>query len=304
MFDAHSATVTGPDGSTLQFVNAERLRGVEPTRITMRCRSAGPDWPVMIHPLRRNQHPTGRGMRPVPLRWQIDHGECLALWQEEGNCGLPDADRWDCLRQFVEDALLAWPDCLQTGPAPVSLYLVGGWYDGEWCGDVSQRLLSAPRRDREPSGDPVPWVPYRPAPRWIAAGPGTAVKKHRADNPDIRFYDAGYTVHTELVSDRSFKSYRVEYSEPGFVLRFQGTANSMNGSGAPVPDDEPDQPASATPPSGLSLWRRVRDALEGGLRDGEEGEMMGGFAFDRWFPEIKRRTAWGIAPTDFGIHHN
>lgn len=301
-FDQRTATLTGPDGSTLELVKVEHARGIEPMRILMRCRSAGLDWPVVVEPLRREPTNGPPGLRPTLSQWQVDHARCLNLWQAEGHVGLPEEARWDCLRQFIEDALLSWPDCPQTGPAPVSIALRGGWYEGEWHGLRLTRLLSAPRLDLKRAGSVVPWLPYAASPRWIAQGEERAVEKHRADDERVRFYDAGYTETIEYRDGTTQRNYFVEYAEPGFVLRFSGTAKAMSGSGAIV--DGVQGEASVEPPEGLARWRAVRDALEGGLREWEWVEMRGGYIFDRFHSDIKRRAGLETTPDDFGMHPN
>jgi hypothetical protein len=301
-FDERTATLTGPDGSTLELVKVEHGRGIEPVRILMRCRSAGFDWPVVVEPLRREPMNGPPGLRPTLSQWHIDHALCLKLWQDEGHSGLPEEARWDCLRQFIEDALLSWPDCPQTGPAPVSISLRGGWYEGEWQAVCLTRLLSAPRLDLKRGVSVVPWLPYATAPRWIAKGEERAVEKHRRDDERVRFYDSGYTETIAYSDGTTQRNYFVEYAEPGFVLRFPGTAKAMWGSGKLV--DGAEGEGAVEPPTGLARWRAVRDALEGGLREWEWVEMRSGYIFDRFHPDIKRRTGLQTTPDDLGIHPN
>jgi hypothetical protein len=85
------------------------------------------------------------------------------------------------MRQFVEDAILSWPDCPATGYAPQQLITSGGYYDGEWRGTELVRTLGRPYHFSEfpPGQDPEekvykperhaitgPWTDYRPQQRW------------------------------------------------------------------------------------------------------------------------------------------
>lgn len=168
-FDAERARLAF-GGRALAFERA--LDSAKPT-ILLRCIDGELSWPVVVEQSRHHYH---------QLRsWSIDHEASLAHWRDQSRGDLPDAEQWDCMRQFVEDALLSWPDCAATGYAPQQLLATGGYYDGAWRGPELLRILERPYRFYEfppgqdasdkvykPERDPVtgPWSDYRSQQRW------------------------------------------------------------------------------------------------------------------------------------------
>jgi hypothetical protein len=58
-------------------------------------------------------------------------------------------------------------------------------------------------------------------------------------------------------------------------------------------------PASDVELPDLQLWRRLRDAAEGGLRSGESVKVIGGYFFDRLYTDSVRITALSAEIEDF-----
>lgn len=170
-FDPEQARLSH-DGRVLAFEH--RLDpGPDGPRVLLRCKDGDLDWPLIAEQSRHRYH---------ELRtWSIDHQASLSQWRSETGRDLSDPDGWDCMRQFIEDAVLSWPDCAATGYAPQQLATAGGFYDGEWRGSALVRTLERPYwmyefppgpspddKVRKPEREPVtgPWTVYRPQQRW------------------------------------------------------------------------------------------------------------------------------------------
>ena len=324
-FDAARGILTGPDGSTLELQAITEPHCLAPRRLLLRCRSHGLDWPVLVE--RRDRQPPHAWayQNQTISRWRIDHQACLHAWQAEGHAGLPDPQAWDCLRQFLEDALLSWGDGPAAGPAPQSLLTSGGWYDGVWRGDEFQRLLTRKQlvgADR-PEPDQVPWQPYRPdeawqrqewtpadvadlASAWCGPTPEKTVplpftKVSSGANP-ARLWASGYRLTGHR--DEWSRSDLVDFTDNGQHVRLVGAryrlhATRMIEVGPDSPPLEPDgqmrrYDANAIRPTGLALWRRLRNACESTLEPGEQCRVEGIYVFDRCYPMGLRITALGL----------
>jgi hypothetical protein len=170
-FDPVAGSLVGPDGSSLTLEKRYDDGLLTPRRLRLRCRSAGLEWPVMV--TRRDQRAEHAfGARPQSQnRWLVDHHAALEAWRGEGHRGLPDADRWDAMRQFLEDALLSWGDGRAAGPVVQSVETYGGWYGGQWRGRRLRRLMSRPQALHTPAATQA-WTPYPASARPGSGTPG------------------------------------------------------------------------------------------------------------------------------------
>src|SRR5215210_1832535 len=134
-FDPNRARLDGPAGKVLAFDRSLEATAEGP-RVLLRCTANGLVWPVVVQQAMHRRHQ----YRP----WSIDHDACLAMWRSETGSDLPNAADWDCLRQFVEDALISWGDTDASGPAPQRLVTSGGNYDGLWRGAELVRTVDRP----------------------------------------------------------------------------------------------------------------------------------------------------------------
>ncbi|MEL7453646.1 MAG: hypothetical protein AAGJ50_09785 [Pseudomonadota bacterium] len=329
-FDPQGGALTAPDGSVLSLERAAPARGLFPSQLHFRCRHAGIDWPVIVR--REDQRPKKtQSSSPSGLlcRWVVDHDQCLSVWHDEGHVGFPDYSTWDCLRQFVEEAILSWGDGPAAGPAPQSLLTIGGWYDGIWRKGEFKRLMSRPFKDRAGFSGEV-WAPYEPAARWVSKGPiwrpveydrapayqplpsPPSMQKHRADDEYLRFFSSGFA--TRRV-DRGEVLKRVDFVdllEADDHLRVIGNRRQIQVT--KVLRLNPDQSAgqnygeypwpkdSEFENADLHLCRSLRDAAEGGLRNGESATIAGCYLFNTRYDRTLRVTALGTDPIDFDYH--
>ena len=330
-FDAVHGSLTSPDGSVLNLESATPSHGAILSKLFFRCRHAGLDWPVIVR--RDDQRPdliSWSWPTQLQSRWVIDHDECLSAWHGEGHAGFPDYELWDCLRQFLEDAILTWGDGPAAGPAPQSLATTSGWYNGSWRGREFKRLMSRPLHTDQATGNEH-WESYLPAARWQSKGPiwqrqeacrsanqygpptpPPAFEKFREDSSGIRFLASGYAVRWVDRGEIEQRMDFADYLESGRQYRLRGNRERFYTTAFLTPDNgEPsanELEKLAWPRNGefervdLALWRRFRDAAEGGLRDGESVTLAGGYFFNACYTRTLRITALGVEPKDFDYH--
>ncbi len=326
-FDATNGILTAPNGSTLAVQKIDEMLGLFPTRLMFRCNAYGLDWPVLIR--RVDQRPPGDvswAYSPQLLsRWHIDHGECLEAWKREGHTGLPDPNSWDAMRQFIEEGILSWGDGPAAGPAPQSLATSGGWYDGKWRGTEFQRLLGRPIRSGNISRTDD-WYPHAAAARWhrtdttpidqadVVNSPYSAAKeptvpfsKIKHDSSQESLFASGFISRSRREDHTRYNL--VDYHGAEGQFRLGGTRSRLESGGLIRLDKNTsatnDHGELAWPPKsmiqqpGLGLWRDLRDAAEGGLRDGETMTVVGGYFFDRFYADSLRITALSARVKDF-----
>jgi hypothetical protein len=324
-FDPRSAALYAPDGSSLALESTTDWLGLAPRKLRLRCRLGGLDWPVLVH--RLDRRPEGSwDYRPQLLsRWLIDHDECLGAWRGEGHAGRPPAHLWDAMRQFIEEAILSWGDSMPAGPAPQSLATRGGWYEGQWRGPEFQRLLARPisperiaRTDR--------WRPFTPARLWrrtdatppdhveepsgyglCETGPPVPYEKLSDGNPSARLFASAYIVMQQREEQTRYDL--LDYVDEQDSVRLGGSHRRMASAGmiridanTPLADVGGKMPWPAreqVEEPGLDLWRRLRDAREGGLREGETTTLYGGYFLDRLYADSIRCTTLGGTIEDF-----
>jgi hypothetical protein len=326
-FDPRTGSLFAPDGSSLVLETASDWLGVTPRRLRLRCRSAGLDWSVLVSRIDRRPSGTWDYRQQTMSRWSIDHDQFRQAWRREGHDGLPDPDAWDRLRQFVEEAVLSWGDGPAAGPAPQSLATSGGWYEGKWRGGEFRRLLARPI-DTDRGSRTDKWQPYVAGREWrrtddipatrqdpISSGyasagagaPFVPFEKVALGPAPARLFASGFILtHSR---DEARRTDLVDYCDESDHVRLAGLRTvlctaSLVRAGAPMPQiDENGRvkhpPYEAIEAPGLSLWRRLRDAGEGGLREGEIGQVAGGYVFDRFYGDALRITALGAEIEDF-----
>lgn len=328
-FDATQGIIHAPDGSSLAVVRVEERLGVTPTRLSMRCRSSGIDWPIIIRRIDRRPKLSKWASEPhLMSRWQIDHEECLEAWRREGHADLPDPDAWDTMRQFIEEAILSWGDGIKGGPAPQSLATSGGWYDGQWRSSEFRRLLARPIRTGRIAKTDA-WSPYLPAAPWQYSDNQQAEPLNlsgddyaRSKEPLVFFAKtSGGDAPAHLSSSGAIIRYNreeqtvrrlVDFHDSGDHVRLGGTRHALATAGIlRIDKDEsatgqlttfPWPPASDIELPNLQLWRRLRDAAEGGLLQGEAVTVTGGYFFDRFYSDSLRITALSADFDDFDYH--
>lgn len=312
-FDRERALLTGPDGERLVF---ERLLAphVDGDSILFRCIRGDLDWPVIV---RQSRH-RFQELRP----WRVDHDACLAMWRSETGRDLPDPDEWDCLRQFLEDALLSWSDCDLTGIAPQQLIATGGFYDGRWRGDELTRTLIRPFHYDETVRDPDvgDWSAYRPQAIWRRTDdlpPDLPERNYSSYSyvyarggdaePPIAFAKMAIQGRARLAAstywiivhrDEAERHDHADYSDGRERLRFQGVRSNFElgrvwSLDANAPSDGKWNPSKAQQlRPDIATWRKLRDAAESGLRPGEDVTLSGAWIFDRFFAGFAtRKTA-------------
>lgn len=327
-FSVAHGVLTAPDGSSLAVEHVDEMLGLTPTRLRMRCRASGLDWPVVVRRIdRRASKPAiSWAYQPQLLsRWQIDHDECLRAWRREGHSGLPDPDAWDAMRQFIEEGVLSWGDGPAAGLAPQSLATSGGWYDGEWRGAEFRRLLARPIETGKVAKTDA-WQPYVPAGRWhrtdatlidqpepaetsysMQKGSAVPFTKIKDDGSRDQLSARGFT--DRHARDTYTRRDLVDYHGSSDHVRLGGTLRHLASTGI-VRLDTNAQAADEKgrfawpPPSiielpGLNLWRSLRDAAEGGLQAGEAMTVIGGYFFDRLYADSLRITALSAEIDDF-----
>ena len=325
-FDPEHGILTAPNGAALAIQQIDEMLGLTPTRLRLRCQAFGLDWPILVRRIDRRPHTISWAYEPQLLsRWHIDHQECLEAWRREGHKGLPDPGAWDAMRQFVEEGILSWGDGRAGGPAPQSLATNGGWYDGKWRGAEFQRLLGRPiNSDKIARTDG--WRHYEPAARWHrtdttpteqldpASLSYTRSNEHsvpfnklKDDNPHERLFASGFIIHSSR--DYDTRHDIVDYRGPEGHVRLGGTRDRLVSAGviridenAPVANEHGrfvglSKSMSESP--SLDLWRGLRDAAEGGLRDGESMTVIGGYFLDRLYGNSLRITALSAEIVDF-----
>lgn len=325
-FDAANGIIHAPDGSSLAVEQVDEQLGMIPTRLTLRCRSSGLDWPIVIRRIDRRPKLIEWAYQPQLMsRWQIDHDECLEAWRREGYAGLPDPDAWDTMRQFVEEAILSWGDGIKGGPAPQSLATSGGWYDGQWRGNEFRRLLARPiNTSRFAKTDA--WRPYLPATPWRRSDstpadrpdtprhnqsgpiePPVWFAKMTVGKPPAHLSASGYIIRHSR--EEQYAQHLVDYHGSGDHVRMGGTRSHLATAGILRIDNDkiaagqlekfPWPPPSAIEQPSLQLWRHLRDAAESGLRSGEAVTVTGGYFFDRFYGDSLRVTALSAEIDDF-----
>ena len=308
-FDVDRASLEGPGGQALAFDRSLESTAEGP-KILLRCTANGLDWPIVVQ---QSMH-RRRQYRP----WSIDHDASLALWRSKMGIDLPDAAAWDCLRQFVEDALLSWGDTDSTGPAPQRLITRGGYYDGIWRGPELVRTVDRPLHYQETVEEPVlgPWSDYRPQGQWRRTDslpidlPEREYPNHYGDprykygtsptdtEPPIQFrkemLDGTGSFHASAwhVGHHRDEVFRTDFADyraaDGWVrlaaLRSRvslGRVWELDEDSAAVQKWQPRPSLGAAPP--LALWRSLRDAAQGGLRPGESVTTTGAWIFNRFY---------------------
>jgi hypothetical protein len=295
-FDPSSHRLEGPSGQILRF---ERYLGVRPggDAFLLRCARPGIDWPV---PVVRSKH-----VREKLARWTVDHEEALSLWRSEDGRDLPDAKLWDILRQFLEDALLSWPDSDAVGPAAQEIVEIGGFYDGSWHGPSLIRTITRPMVHEETKPATLaPWIDYRPSTRWARTDdlpyglpersydywqgspePPIAFAK-KALEGDGRLEASVFheSKHRDEVHRTDFADFRANGRHlrvPAVRSRFDLCRVWVSPQASPT---DPAWPMRGDPvPPDLETWRALRDAAESGLRPGEEVTVTGMWLFNRFF---------------------
>ena len=308
-FEPDQGRLQGPGGQVLAFDRTVGRASGGPT-VLLRCTAHGLDWPVIVQQGMHRRHQ----YRP----WNIDHDACLAMWRSETGLDLPDVGDWDCLRQFVEDALLSWGDTDPTGPAPQRLVTSGGYYDGVWRGTELVRTVDRPLHYDETVREPVlgPWSDYRPHERWRRTDslpidlPERRYPNYYGDprykfgfspsetEPPIQFrkekldgtgsfhasaWHASY--HRDELSRTDFADYRAADGWVRLVgVRSQVWLNRVWELDPENAGVEQWQPATWAPgPPSLALWRSLLDASQSGLRPGESVTTSGSWIFNRFF---------------------
>jgi hypothetical protein len=72
--------------------------------------------------------------------WLIDHDQSLLLWQQiRGSGEIPAFGLWHRVNECVVDALLSWPEIDGTGPKPVWVFSMAGWFNGSWSSQIRRR---------------------------------------------------------------------------------------------------------------------------------------------------------------------
>jgi hypothetical protein len=72
--------------------------------------------------------------------WLIDHDQSLLLWQQlRSNGEVPAFGLWRRVNECVVDALLSWPEIDGTGPKPVNVVSMAGWFNGNWSSQIRRR---------------------------------------------------------------------------------------------------------------------------------------------------------------------
>ena len=305
-FDPGRARLEGPAGQALAF-NRSLESTTEGPKFLLRCTHDGLDWPIVVQQAMHRRHQ----YRP----WSLDHEASLAMWRSETGSDLPDAADWDCLRQFVEDALLCWGDTDSTGPAPQRLVASGGFYDGTWRGAELVRTVDRPLHYDETEREPVlgPWSDYRPQQQWRRTDslpidlPDRVYDTYRSDfsrssplesEPPIQFrkenLDGNGSLNASVwtVSYHRDEVYRTDFADyraPDAWVRLIGVRSRFSLGGVWELDEESAaaekwRPASWTPSApSLGLWRSLRDAAQSGLRPGESVTITGAWIFNRFF---------------------
>jgi hypothetical protein len=309
-FDRELARLAGPNGSILTF-ERQLHADTDGVSVLLRCAGAGLEWPVVV---RQGRH-RYQELRP----WRIDHDACLGLWRTETGRDLPEPALWDCMRQFIEDAILSWADCEQTGPAPQRLVTSGGFYDGLWRTAELVRTIDRPlhydETVREP--DTGEWMDYAPVEQWRRADDlPVDLAERRYGEPNYvyggggrdeapipfekeRLSDAARLAASGLsISFHREEAHRADYAD--FVegetrLRVEAVRSTFAlgrvwplGADAPSHGEWNPTKAAAVRPD-LATWRGLRDAAESGLRAGETVTVTGVWLFDRFFGSFATR---------------
>jgi hypothetical protein len=308
-FDPDALRLEGPSGATLVFERRLEASADGPA-VLMRCRDGALDWPLVVD---QERH------RYLKLRtWRIDHDASLEIWRSETGLDAPEPDRWDCMRQFLEDAILSWPDTDPTGAAPQQLIASGGYYDGEWRRAELVRTAERPFHFDEflREADVEDWTPYAAQVRWersddLPVGlaernygdmgyvysrgeeevPIAFAKRQVAGEDTLAASVYSVSYHREERHRTDYADYRNARGRlrvPGVRSAFAlGSIWLLDEDAAPQGDWRPGKGIRPT----LPTWRALRDAAESGLRPGEQVSVTGAWIFNRFFGGPKRTTA-------------
>jgi hypothetical protein len=122
--------------------------------------------------------------------WIIDHDQSLLLWRQiEGNGEIPAFGLWQRVNECVVDALLSWPEVDPTGPKPVWVFSIAGWFNGSWSSRIRRR--SQRGYDHGFTKDAAPLTPFlgemtAPSYRWTFVDSPRAVRGARLANVEER----------------------------------------------------------------------------------------------------------------------
>jgi len=111
---------------------------------------------------------TQRGQYP---RWLVDYVASTEVWRRRtGATGMPPYGLWRRVDDSVIDALLCWPEIVQSGPKVERIESTGGWLNGAWS-DALCRRFSAQFFDWATKGQPIAAVSLEsldlpPPPPW------------------------------------------------------------------------------------------------------------------------------------------
>ena len=308
-FDPVSGLLEGLSGQSLRFDRA--IEGAQGDAFVLRCSAEEIDWPVIV---RRSNH-----VREKLMRWTIDHDEALAHWREQEGEHYPDHQRWDCLRQFLDDALLSWADSDVAGPAAQQLISNGGYYDGQWHGPRLIRTITRPMPYEEGQDSTAgPWTAYQPSEQWVRTD-DLPIGLPEADS-DKYFYSGGskeppipfvkekiggngrLEASVFTLSHHRDESHRTDYADfrsGSDHLRMIAVRSKMdlcriwNSPETPPPGESWNGFSGAAIAPDLPTWRILRDSAESGLRPGESVTLSGMWLFNRFFCGFSsRRIEW------------
>jgi hypothetical protein len=91
-------------------------------------------YPIVVLPALTS----GRGA--LQCVWFIDHDQSLLLWRQLPTGGsVPAFGLWQRVNECVVDALLCWPEVESTGPKPIRVVSMAGWFNGAWSSQIRRR---------------------------------------------------------------------------------------------------------------------------------------------------------------------